>query len=284
MTSIIKINLFLFLTLSFPAILFSQSDSTVYKNLSIRKSYPVNLWKTTSGNRTTYQMDGKSVSKETYDKYKGESDGSRCCPCIKETYDKNNVLLNKAVRCGDCGVGWFEIYYPNGKLKTKGQYKENPTGNWENLLDRGYCYVKEGKWIYYSKHGPKYVEIWKDGVFIKQIPEQDKAEVWDAQFLLNEQKLAFGDSITIADIQAIKTAQKFKNSHRKTNFKLKVKFTADGHPTQKTSCTTDTLKDLNIQQFLSKMNVPANQEIIFSLILFDDQQYIRGISLNLVRK
>ena len=153
----------------------AQSDSSVYKKLETRKFYDVSCEKETRNGKSTYTVNDKKVSKSTYNKYSSTWENMEtCCPCILKSYDEHDVLLSEAVSCTDCGVGVFKNYYPNGKVSLTGSYKENPTGDWDNIFYRGYCNVPVGAWTYFDTNGDTlYTEFWQDGEFIKQVPEQE---------------------------------------------------------------------------------------------------------------
>ncbi|MBI3512375.1 MAG: hypothetical protein HY064_17065 [Bacteroidetes bacterium] len=161
--------------------LFSQTDSSVaiYSSLDTLKYYDVEL---VSGpgkscheldfrlKKIKYWVDCKEVSEKEYMKYYVPNDQlGDCKPCYLETLDKNDHLLTAGVQYTDCPVGdWFE-YYPDGKIKVNGHYKENLTGNWDDLYARGYCAIKNGTWTYYAEDGSvTKKEIYKDGVLVQE--------------------------------------------------------------------------------------------------------------------
>lgn len=143
---------------------FAQTDSaaSVYKGLDTIVHYYVNLASGPAkdcshfdGNYPVkYFVNCKEVSQTEYLKYKEANDRIKeCKPCYMKTLDSSGVLLRTAVQYGDCIVGNWTEYYPDGKIKVTGQYKENDTGNWNNLWKRGYCSRKEGEWCYYDENG-----------------------------------------------------------------------------------------------------------------------------------
>jgi hypothetical protein len=135
---------------------------------------------------------------------------------------KRDNLIRKSVSCTDCGVGWFKTYYKNGNLELTGEYKENPTGNWDDIWDRGYCSVPDGKWTYFKENGDTlYSEFWDNGVFVKQVPEQTKVEIWDIEIQLNG-KDADTLSIPIVNIGDLIIKPKYKNST--TNSERYIRF------------------------------------------------------------
>lgn len=142
------IVLFTMVMMGFPAL--SQS---VYKNLEVKKFYSVAMDVDSSGGKKIYKIDNKEVSQAVYDKYhKAWKDVQNCKPCMLETYDANDRLLYKAVKYTDCPVGEWISYYPGGKIKEKGMYRENESGVWDDLWNSGYC-IKHGSWTYYDEKG-----------------------------------------------------------------------------------------------------------------------------------
>lgn len=158
----------------------AQSDTaSVYKNLETKKFYAVGLFSKAINGKGTYEVNGKKVSKSVYDKYHDTRENMEgCLPCILKTYNENDVLIREAVAYTDCGIGRFKKFYPNGNIKLSGRYKENPTNNWKDVDERGYCNVAEGQWVYFDEKGDTlYSEFWKDDQFIKQVPEQKSRDL-----------------------------------------------------------------------------------------------------------
>ncbi len=106
---------------------------SVYKNLETRKFYSVQMSANQSGEKNVYEVNGKKVSKMTYNKYYSKwKNMVTCKPCILESYDENDILISKGIQYTDCSVGFRITYYPNKKIKLIAHYKENDTGNWKN--------------------------------------------------------------------------------------------------------------------------------------------------------
>jgi antitoxin component YwqK of YwqJK toxin-antitoxin module len=157
----------------------AQTDSThsVYPKLDTMIIYSVNLASGPAKDCShfdgkypvKYFVDCKEVSKEVYLKYKNANDNlGKCTPCYMETLSKDGTLLHAGVQYTDCVVGEWTEYYPDGKVKVKGQYKENPTEKWNNIWKRGYCSVKEGTWTYYDENGNvTKTEKYKDNVLVQ---------------------------------------------------------------------------------------------------------------------
>src|SRR5437868_6869233 len=134
---------------------FSQKDTmkSIYKDLPVKKFYSVSTQSSSINGKVAYQADGKAVDKATYDKYNASmEDFKNCKPCILETYDAKEVLLNRAIKYQDCPVGYWVNYYPSGKIKTIGHYRENESDIWSPLWDAGYC-MKHGTWTEYDEKG-----------------------------------------------------------------------------------------------------------------------------------
>lgn len=137
------------------AALFSQKDTikTSYKNLPVKKFYSIMTESVVVNGKTVYKGNGNEITKEKYEEYvKSRNAMQECVPCILETYDENAKLQTKAVQYKDCNVGYYIAFYPNGKVKTIGHYRENESGTWEPLWDNGYC-IKHGRWLEYNDKG-----------------------------------------------------------------------------------------------------------------------------------
>ena len=78
-------------------------------------------------------------------------------------------MLFEGLCYNSCHVGAYINYYLNGNIKTKGQYKENTTGDWSKLDERGLCSVQVGEWKVYSENGElKSTVLYEDGKFVKE--------------------------------------------------------------------------------------------------------------------
>ena len=110
-------------------------------------------------------------------------------------------------------MGSFKEYYSNGQVKLSGRFKENPTGNWDDIVGLGFS-VPDGEWIYYNEHGKKSCipEYWEDGYFIKQIPEQGKTEIWKVDLTLNGESIE-QKTLTPDQLKDLTITPRFKNQH-----------------------------------------------------------------------
>lgn len=133
----------------------SQKDTmkSIYKNLPVLKFYTVSTETVTENGVIVYKAGGKVVDKATFEKYANSAKAmTQCKPCIMETYDANNKVASRAVKYLDCPVGYWINYYPSGKIKTIGHYRENESDVWDPLWDAGYC-MKHGLWTDYDEKG-----------------------------------------------------------------------------------------------------------------------------------
>lgn len=144
-----------FLAILFSTFLYPQKDTmrSIYKDLPVLKFYTITTETVTENGAVVYKAGGKVVDKATYDTYFNSTKNmSQCKPCIMETYDSNNKLASRAVKYLDCPVGYWLNYYPSGKIKTIGHYRENESDVWDPLWDAGFC-MKHGSWTEYDENG-----------------------------------------------------------------------------------------------------------------------------------
>ena len=283
-----KIRRLILLFLAFTNLpVFGQSDSpTIYKKLSTKKMYSVGVSFQTIKGKAVYELDGKKISKSTYDKYKPNWNNlESCCPCLLKYYDKNDILLREIVSCTDCGVGDFKEFYPNGKLKISGQYKENNSGNWDwkTIQKRGYCSVPNGKWTYFNKKGDTlYSEFWKNGEFIKQLPELNKNEIWKVDLTLNGESVE-KRSLTIDQVRQLTITPKFKNSSKiETNFTVRFEVTAVGFKQNEKTFSIENFNTINVLEILSEVGIPLEKASSFNLSVFNKGEIIGNFYLTIV--
>jgi antitoxin component YwqK of YwqJK toxin-antitoxin module len=243
-----------------------SQNTTVYKNLEKKKFYSVSSGYTTVNGKTIYTVNGKTVDKATYDKYSIYWENmSNCCPCILEFYDINDKLIRESVQCTDCPVGYSKTFYENGKVQLYAQYKENSTGNWDNIFDRGYCHVPDGEWTYFSENGDTlYQEFWKDGQFIQQIPEQTKLEVWDVKPTLDNKELENDETINLKDIGRMILTPFFKNSSQdQSGITIKLDGSLVGYQTIEKEIPISDWKNLDWQKMMDDKNIPKGASVSF---------------------
>ena len=275
--------LFAFIYLPF----FGQSDSTtIYKKLTTKKMYSVGLSFQTIRGKSIYKLDGKKISKSTYDKYKPDwKNFESCCPCLLKYYDKNDNLLREIVSCTDCGVGDFKEFFPNGNVKLSGKYKENNSGNWElrTIQSRGYCSVPNGKWTYFNEKGDTlYSEFWENGAFIKQVPELNKNEIWKVDLTLNGESVE-KRSLTIDEVRQLTISPKFKNSSKmETNLTVKFEVSAVGYKQNEKIFTIENFNTINVLEILSEVGIPIEKASSFNLSVYNKDKIIGSFYLTIV--
>jgi hypothetical protein len=127
--------------------------------------------------------------------------------------DTNNLVRDEFTACGDCNVGDNKGYYPNGNLKYLTRYKKNYGTNWDSIYYKGFCNILDGEQVLFNSNGDtSYVEIWKNGDFVSQTPEQSICEIWGLDVLVND-SILLDSTISISQIGALKFEPKYKNSN-----------------------------------------------------------------------
>jgi antitoxin component YwqK of YwqJK toxin-antitoxin module len=264
---------------------FGQSDnSSIYKDLQKRKFYSVDLFYQTINGKVTYELNGKKISKTTYNKYESTAKNMEtCCPCILEVYNENDVLICEAVCCTDCRVGYYKEFYANGFVKLHGHYKENPTENWENIWHRRYCSIPDGQWTYFNEDGDTlYSEFWNDGEFVKQVPEQKINEIWKVDLTLDDQPVNM--QLTPEQVKRLVMTPKFKNASPIENkFTIEFQISAIGYPLIKRTFTSNNFHTLDVQQILSEFGISPDKKANFALILYDYDTIIGNFHLDIKR-
>jgi antitoxin component YwqK of YwqJK toxin-antitoxin module len=239
-----------------------KKGTTIYENLTTKKTYSVSLSSSQRGGYVSYKVDGVSVKKEVYQKYQNGFDSmDACCPCILKTYDKNEVLIREAIQCSDCVVGYLKEFYPNGKVKLLAYYKENPTGDWSNIFRRGYCYVEDGTWLYYNENGEIVsIEIWKDGDFIEQKPQGKKPEAWRIELLVNGE-LPMDNKIYMDELEGFEIAISYKNENKYSNLKAMVSVGRLGQKKQSFEMALADINAASIEQMVKSVGPKADERL-----------------------
>ena len=267
---------------------FSQADTlitdttkSVYKNLTIRKFYSLGYSSSSKDNITTYKINDKEVDKTTYDKYHSTWKNMETCkPCILLSYDYNDKLLTKGIQYTDCIVGFWIEYFPNGKVKLIGHYKENKEGNWDSAYDKGFC-RPDGNWSYFNEQGKKlYSEIWKEGQFIKQVPEQTKTELWTVEITYNGVQVN-NQTLNPKQVREIKIIPKFKNSKRTgTNLTVKFEIATTGHKIINQTFALADFTKIDVQKMLLESGVTKTETASCSIMVFNNGENISNAWLN----
>lgn len=142
-------------------------------------TYDVNLSDYMTTNGKVYLANGKAITKDKYEFYKESwKKASACQPCEVYTYNEFDQLKHIAIQYEGCLVGSFKEYYPDGKIKVEGNFRNNESSDWSNLRLRGLCSIREGKWNYYNDAGKlTLIETYENGLMIhkEEIKDEDKS-------------------------------------------------------------------------------------------------------------
>ncbi|MBI1227444.1 MAG: hypothetical protein GC192_19590 [Bacteroidetes bacterium] len=274
-------------TLLFCSFLFQlnaqNKEIPTYENLTVKKTYNVSISSSKRGGYITYEVDGVKVKKDVYQKYKDGFDNMEdCCPCILKTYDKDEVLLKEAVQCSDCVVGYLKEFYPNGKVKILGHYKENTTGDWFNIFYRGYCYVQDGDWFYYDEYGNIVkIETWRNGEFIEQKPKGKKPEAWKAELLVNGE-MPRENKIYIDELEDFEIILYYKNESRFKDLAVQVSLAEIG---KKKKSFNIPFKDLNAQEIkrlVSSIKNDSSQSLRMDVTVLNGEEKLKTMYLEVI--
>jgi hypothetical protein len=284
----LKQNTFLILAVLFCTQIFSQADTTktdttksVYKGLTTKKFYSLGYSTQSKNNVTTYKINEKEVDMTTYNKYHDTWKNMETCePCILLTYDYDDKLLYKGIQYTDCPVGFWIEYFPNGKVKIIGHYKENESGNWQNAYDRGFC-REDGAWTYFNETGDKlYSEYWKNGQFIKQEPEQPKTELWTVEITYNGNKIN-NQVFTPEQVGEIKINPKFKNSKRTgTDLTVKFEIATTGHKIVSQTFPLADFGKIDVKKMLLESGITPAETASCTIMIFNNGNNVFNSWLN----
>ena len=132
-----------------------------------------------------------------------------------------------------------------------------------------------------QKGDKTYFEYWENGEFVKQLPEQDLAEIWKFELLLNEEKFE-KKQIPIHEIKNLVVTPRFKNENRsKINLTLKVEVYSDGYPSNSQSFTLDSFKNIDVTKMLEDAGIPSDKPTIFILQILNNQKIIDRFILDI---
>ena len=122
-------------------------------------------------------------------------DDSRYSEWNKEQPIKDGVRINQYDPEGN-KIGYWENYYKNGKIQTKGNYINGKReGIWEIYFDNGQLYCKcnfknnykDGIWEYYWENGQlSSKELYDNGEFIKSLPLTESKKLFIPRKLSGE--------------------------------------------------------------------------------------------------
>jgi hypothetical protein len=260
-------------SLTFAQTEWAKTDTTksVYRGLTTKKFYKVQYFSSSTNGVTTFKINNKEVSKTTYDKYYSTWKNMETCkPCILLTYDIDDKLLSKSVQYTDCPVGFWIEYFPNRKVKLIGHYKENVTGDWSHDWGSGNC-RQDGAFTYFSETGKElYTEYWKEGQFIKQVPEQTKTELWNVE-LTHDGVIVDKQVFTPKQVSEIKITPQFKNSSTEgTNLTILVSVSAIGHRPSEQTFTIENFHTIDVQKMIDDMGAQSTEKISFQMSIYNN--------------
>lgn len=141
---------------------------TVYSNRSSNDSCQI-VADQTDSNTPRYFANCNEIGKVLFDSLKATKQNmKKCKPCVLNHFDDAGNIIQSSMSYGDCLVGDYYEFYPNGQLKVQGSWKKNYTGNWKRVWKRGYCSIINGIWTYYSESGELIkTETYKDGTVLE---------------------------------------------------------------------------------------------------------------------
>src|SRR4051812_38726502 len=103
----------------------TDTTKSVYGNLPTYKTYAVSSSACDCADSSWFQINDNYVDEKTYKKFGGTiAVYDQCTPCIILSFDTSGRLLSKRIAYSECRVGYRIEYYPNGKVKVIGHYKE----------------------------------------------------------------------------------------------------------------------------------------------------------------
>ncbi len=263
-----------------------KKSGSVYRNLKTKKFY---------SNALSFQFNDSIVSKSTYRKYK-KSWGNRvnCYPCLLQFYDDNDKLMSEAVLYSEelWGVGWFKEYYPSGKLKLTGQYKENTNGNWEEFKEKGYFNREDGKWTYFKENGDTlYNEYWGNGEFIKQVPKQNKSDIWKIELTSNGKPIVNNQTISSDQIKELILIPKFKNnSTDSVNLTIKSQIWLNCTKVLEQTHTPSEFKKIDLNKLLLENKFQSTDNINFNFDVYNNghlvtiNKYVKSFYFNILNE
>ncbi|MDX2361342.1 MAG: hypothetical protein QNK23_11080 [Crocinitomicaceae bacterium] len=263
-------------TLLLHTLSFAQGEGeTVYTNLDTVEFYAVSTHHTNVSGSDIYEVDGKRVSKKTYNKYAASwDDMGDCCPCYLLRMDIKGRILKEGVACTDAWIGVYLEHDIEGDLLVSGQYKEVADVTHENLGNR--YNKKHGNWCYFDTNGDTlYYEVWKNGRFIEQIPELRKMEIWDVNITYRGKSIE-GQKIPIGNVGQIEFTPEFKNSNEVTEFTITFTASAIGFVQNKRTMTLEEFKSIDVKAMMKEKGFSKRNKPYFHITILADGNYVGG--------
>jgi hypothetical protein len=203
------------------------------------------------------------------------NDISHCRPCYLFTYEEG-ILIRESEQFTDCAIGLWKEYYPNGQVREFGQYKRNLSGIWTKVYP-DYCSVKQGEWLYFSQAGDTlYREYWANDSFIRQVPEQDRTEIWKVAIMLDGRELSINDSITAEQIRRVEIKPLFKNrSTAGVNLTYEFRVSASMKIVSTVVGKSDEMGKVDLFELLQKSEIRKEEEFATALTIYNNSIPVR---------
>jgi hypothetical protein len=270
--------------------IFSQVDTMMYHGTPLRMidTYAVGL-SIFQADSTIYQVNSTHVNKTTFYKFSVSIDSIiNCCPCIRTHRDSSGAILSKSIICGECLIGYSFVFNEQNQLLKLEHHKENTSTEWSNLYPRGLCSVLDGITQYYDSTGQvAYEEHWENGIFIRQIPGQQKPELWDISIAIDSIELANNAIISLADLKSLRFIPRFKNSNENVDLAIEVKVASLDRTnflwSITNTLTAESIKDFNFLEYLERQNLNLDNNIEFSIKVEQNGLYMRSMLFRIIQ-
>ncbi len=83
--------------------------------------------------------------------------------------EQSSVMTFIALSYNECHIGIYTAFYPNGTIRSTGQYLSNTTDDRSDLKSRGLCSVQDGEWKDFAPDGTlTKTYIYENGKVIKE--------------------------------------------------------------------------------------------------------------------
>ncbi|MES2774193.1 MAG: hypothetical protein V4722_08415 [Bacteroidota bacterium] len=227
---------------------------------------------------TKYLFNGNAISKSEYDYYTNSFEANnigKCRPCYLKLYDKN-ILLEEAERSTDCLIGIRKTYFPNGAIQSIAHYRQNMPGDWINGTPK-YCSVRTGKWTYFKQGGDTlYHEFWENNEFIKQVPEQDSAEIWSTLVLLRGIEIPADTLLQKDELRQLIIKPLLKNkSTRGIQLKIVFEIKMVDKKINRFEGSLAAFKNINIDKMLSESEIQPGDNFTCGLFIYNTNTVLR---------
>lgn len=233
--------------------------------------------------QTYYRYRGKKWSTRKYNKYFGPRENVwDCKPCILKTYAvKKHILLEERVAYTACDIGYIKKYFPSGTIQYIGNYYYDTSISSDSLIFKNRCSIPDGEWIYFNEEGDTlYKENWEKGIFISQIPEQNRCEIWDV--ILSD---TYNDSsiteIAIEDVKILNFQPLYKNQNKNAELRIKVFIGRGGLHAEHGIFSVAELKDQNFKLPLKTPNYNDTEDAFIGFEIYNDDNRIKSFWIKL---